>query len=158
MKTSELVSLGAAVASWIQTVASGPVLRAERAESAADYYNAPAQFYVPLRKTAAKPASEGGPPSLSMLHSRLRRPDDTHGTSAPPLPGAALRNIKDMYYTAEITVGQQTIAVHVDTGSSDTWIVPSNFSCVRENPFGFDYITVPVGSLPWAARAQGHRR
>nr|CDP28819.1 Putative Eukaryotic aspartyl protease [Podospora anserina S mat+] len=44
---------------------------------------------------------------------------------------ANLTNVHDVYYIVDIVVGNQTLAVSVDTGSSDTWFVSDYFECVR---------------------------
>ncbi len=41
-----------------------------------------------------------------------------------------LRNILDVYYSIDLELGNQTIAVSVDTGSSDTWMVQEPYECV----------------------------
>jgi hypothetical protein len=48
---------------------------------------------------------------------------------------AKLKNIYDVYYSIDLTVGNQTIPVSVDTGSSDTWMVQEPYECVS---FWFD--------------------
>lgn len=39
-------------------------------------------------------------------------------------------NLIGTSYIAHVTVGSQTIPLLVDTGSSDLWVVPSNFNCL----------------------------
>ncbi|KAL1836799.1 hypothetical protein VTJ49DRAFT_4641 [Mycothermus thermophilus] len=46
-----------------------------------------------------------------------------------------LKNIYDVYYSIDIQVGNQTVPVSVDTGSSDTWMVQEPYECVS---FWFD--------------------
>lgn len=43
---------------------------------------------------------------------------------------ARLKNIRDVYYSIDLTVGNQTVSVGVDTGSSDTWMVQEPYECV----------------------------
>ncbi len=43
---------------------------------------------------------------------------------------ARLKNIYDVYYSIDLVVGNQTIPVSVDTGSSDTWMVQEPYKCV----------------------------
>lgn len=65
----------------------------------------------------------------------------------PPPPGfpfnANLTNVHDIYYMTNITVGDVTLPVSIDTGSSDTWLIKSPFQCI-------DYTLRPteVRSLP----------
>ena len=81
--------------------------------------------YVPLRRASVKP-HQGN------LHGNRDARADPH---KPTL----LRNIRDIYYIIDIEVGNQTIPVSVDTGSSDTWFIQQPFQCVD-----FFYETVPV--------------
>ncbi len=139
MKTNLLENL-VVVAAWVQAAVAGPLV-ASRTSDAIDY-NAPATHYVPIRQVAAKPGQESlaRPSILRAPANRGVVPDG----GVPPLPGALMRNMNDIYLIVDIKVGNQTIPVHVDTGSSDTWIVQSPISCVRANPFGYDYIDVSV--------------
>ena len=79
--------------------------------------------YLTLRKRT-RPTSRNSPES----HKR-----DTPKDATPP-PGypfnAGLTNVKDAYYVADIKIGDETVAVSVDTGSSDTWLIKSPFTCV----------------------------
>ncbi|KAK0707264.1 aspartic peptidase domain-containing protein [Lasiosphaeris hirsuta] len=43
----------------------------------------------------------------------------------------SLVNVHDVYYIIELLVGNQKIAVSVDTGSSDTWLVQQPYECVQ---------------------------
>ncbi|KAK3938550.1 hypothetical protein QBC46DRAFT_317501 [Diplogelasinospora grovesii] len=40
-----------------------------------------------------------------------------------------LQNVHDIYYIIDLKVGNQTIPVSVDTGSSDTWMVQQPYEC-----------------------------
>ncbi|KAK3381047.1 aspartic peptidase domain-containing protein [Podospora didyma] len=55
----------------------------------------------------------------------LRRRGNKRGN----LP-ANLTNVHDIYYIIDLLVGNQTIPVSVDTGSSDTWFVQQPYQCV----------------------------
>lgn len=83
--------------------------------------------YVPMRRASVKP----GQGIFQGIH------DARAGPHKPTL----LRNIRDIYYIIDIEVGNQTIPVSVDTGSSDTWFIQQPFQCVD-----FFYETVPVTS------------
>ncbi|KAB5513589.1 aspartic peptidase domain-containing protein [Coniochaeta sp. 2T2.1] len=63
---------------------------------------------------------------------RRRRPGGALSTREPPYHqgNAGLYNAQDMYYITDITVGNTTVPVTIDTGSSDTWFVRSPFTCV----------------------------
>ncbi|KAK1826812.1 aspartic protease PEP3 [Podospora conica] len=41
-----------------------------------------------------------------------------------------LTNVRDFYYIIEVELGKQKIPLHLDTGSSDTWMVQDPFECV----------------------------
>jgi hypothetical protein len=59
-----------------------------------------------------------------------------------------LRNVHDVYYIIDLIVGNQTIPVSVDTGSSDTWLVQEPYECVS---FWFDYpggVSPPLNNPP----------
>lgn len=60
---------------------------------------------------------------------------------------ANLTNVHDVYYIVDIVVGNQTLAVSVDTGSSDTWFVSDYFECVRFWWQGPEYVCI-LPSLP----------
>ncbi|KAK0710272.1 aspartic peptidase domain-containing protein [Lasiosphaeria miniovina] len=96
--------------------------QAHRPERAA-FRDAVTTHYVPMRShVAAKP--QGG--------ARLRR-----RSNAP----ANLTNVHDIYYIIDLLVGNQTIPVSVDTGSSDTWMVQHPYQCVS-------YFWTPGGTQP----------
>lgn len=52
---------------------------------------------------------------------------------ANPIPGTAALRATGSSFLAPITLGGQTFNVIVDTGSSDTWLVNSSFTCVDQN-------------------------
>ena len=81
--------------------------------------------YVPLRRVAVDPVQTS---------TQLKR-----YAAADPRKPTLLRNIRDIYYIVDIQVGNQTVPVSVDTGSSDTWFIQQPFQCVD-----FFYETVPV--------------
>ncbi|CAN8097552.1 unnamed protein product [Discula destructiva] len=39
-------------------------------------------------------------------------------------------NLHGASYIAQVTVGKETVPMLIDTGSSDTWVVPSSFNCL----------------------------
>jgi len=47
----------------------------------------------------------------------------------------SLTNVHDVYYIIDLLVGNETIPVSIDTGSSDTWMVKSPYKCIS---FRFD--------------------
>jgi len=113
--------------------AAGPVRgKAEIISVASEHHpsrdvdlNAKAQHYVPLRSVtradsaAARNARRGGGGG------------GIAGRDPPYHQGnAGLYNAQDMYYITDITVGNVTVPVTIDTGSSDTWFVRSPFTCV----------------------------
>ena len=73
--------------------------------------------FLPMRKQTVSPASIH--PSLPRRNTPTR-----------------LRNVYDVYYIIDLVVGNQTIPVSVDTGSSDTWLVQEPYECVS---FWVDY-------------------
>lgn len=87
--------------------------------------------YVPMRAV---------PRSTSLRQRRALSNRDT--PTAHPF-NAGLTNIQDIYYVADIMVGNQTLPVCIDTGSSDTWFIKSPFVCL-------DYYNniVPVSPFP----------
>jgi len=67
---------------------------------------------VPMRKHNVAPST-----THPALHRRANFP-------------TRLRNILDVYYSIDLEMGNQTIPVSVDTGSSDTWMVQEPYECV----------------------------
>lgn len=43
---------------------------------------------------------------------------------------AVTTNVWDLIYTVDMMIGTQVMPMEIDTGSSDTWVVGNNFSCV----------------------------
>lgn len=78
---------------------------------------------IPMRKQTPSPSTHPA------LHRRTNRS-----------PSAPLRNIYDVYYIIDLVVGNQTIPVSVDTGSSDTWMVQEPYQCAS---LWYD----PIGSV-----------
>ncbi|KAK0744563.1 aspartic peptidase domain-containing protein [Apiosordaria backusii] len=75
---------------------------------------------VPMRKHLVSPSSHRSSATTPVY----RR------TAAVNRP-ANLTNVHDVYYIIDLIVGNQTLAVSVDTGSSDTWFVSDPLECVR---------------------------
>lgn len=82
--------------------------------------NAKTPYYVSLRSA---PRTDGAAP-ISRRDGLGRRDPPYHQGNA------GLMNVQDMYYYTEITVGNKTVPVTIDTGSSDTWFVQSPFVCM----------------------------
>jgi len=63
-----------------------------------------------------------------------------HVSSHPPMGhsvlnrrgvgSANLTNFLDVYYIVDLVLGNQSIPVSIDTGSSDTWVVKEPYDCV----------------------------
>jgi hypothetical protein len=79
---------------------------------AAGFRDAVTAHSIPMRKQNLAP---------STTHPALQR-----RANVP----ARLRNVYDVYYIIDLEVGNQTIPVSVDTGSSDTWLVQEPYECV----------------------------
>jgi hypothetical protein len=95
----------------------------------------------PLSKDAQRQPYQGQVRDSISTHSiPMRKHNLAPSTTHPALQRrvnfpAKLKNIYDVYYSIDLTVGNQTIAVSVDTGSSDTWMVQEPYECVS---FWFD--------------------
>lgn len=68
--------------------------------------------------TLALRKSKGASPSQKFLR--------TAGTNQTSVFSDSLQAT----YTTDITFGDQTFTAIVDTGSSDTWVIGDNFTCV----------------------------
>jgi hypothetical protein len=118
MKTAFL-----ATASWlVSSTAAGPLvdtasLDVPLSTRRAGFRDAVSTHAIPMRKHNLTPST-----THPALHRRANVP-------------ARLRNIYDVYYSIDLQVGNQTVAVSVDTGSSDTWMVQEPYECVS---FWFD--------------------
>ncbi|KAK4235241.1 hypothetical protein C8A03DRAFT_36906 [Achaetomium macrosporum] len=82
------------------------------AVSAAGFHDVVTAHSIPMRRQKLAP---------SATHPALQR-----RANFP----ARLRNVYDVYYIIDLEVGNQTIPVSVDTGSSDTWMVQEPYECV----------------------------
>jgi hypothetical protein len=78
-------------------------------------------FLVPATLTAGLPK----PISLSLNRRDRAAPTSTNGTS--PLTATLFGSVFD----TNVTFGDQTFQLFIDTGSSDTWVVQNNFTCVN---------------------------
>jgi hypothetical protein len=63
-----------------------------------------------------------------------------------------LKNVHDVYYSIDLEVGNQTVAVSVDTGSSDTWMVQEPYECVSfwfdpRDPYGVSWLAMSLPHL-----------
>lgn len=54
--------------------------------------------------------------------------------------------MQDIYYVTDITVGNRTVPVTIDTGSSDTWFIRSPFVCL--DYYGRSIAVSPPPSIP----------
>jgi hypothetical protein len=126
-----------AVATLLTTISATRALTenvaVEVPRAASINYNTPSANYVPLRKATKSPSNR----SLQ----QLKRSQAADSDDRPMKDGIIdLRNANNIYYLVDITVGNQTIPVYIDTGSSDTWIVQQPLECVD-----FAYFPRPVG-------------
>lgn len=117
-----------AITSWLMSSAaglpSGPDRHAASPPIRASFRDKVTTHYIPMRKHDLPVSANHG------LQRRIGGP-------------TSLRNAYDVYYIVDLVVGNQTIPVSVDTGSSDTWLVQEPYECVS---FWFD----PGGvSLIW---------
>jgi hypothetical protein len=100
-----------------------------------------------LNQDASLPALRAGFRDAVSAHAiPMRKHHLAPSTTHPALQRRAnfparLKNIYDVYYSIDLIVGNQTIPVSVDTGSSDTWMVQEPYECVS---FWFD----PAGVGP----------
>lgn len=85
--------------------------------------NTKATHYAPLR--AHQETGNGG--------LRPRRAQRRAGQPGP-WPKADLRNVDDVYYIIDLKMGNQTVPVSVDTGSSDTWFIQDPLFCIPFDP------------------------
>lgn len=90
--------------------------------------------YVSLR-AVPKLAPDGSP--------KAGRRDLTDPPAGYPF-NAGLTNVQDIYYVTDIKVGNQTLPVSIDTGSSDTWFIKSPFTCINNNN-----MPMPVSNHPF---------
>jgi len=58
-----------------------------------------------------------------------------------------LTNVRDFYYIVEVELAKQKIPLHLDTGSSDTWMVRDPFECVTIPGMGARTVGFPPP--PW---------
>jgi len=83
------------------------------------------------------------PNSVPLASHPSRRRTLAGRDTTPGFPfNTGLTNVHDIYYLANITLGgETTLAVNVDTGSSDTWVIKSPFQCI-------DYFLRPTEVRP----------
>ncbi|KAH6640149.1 aspartic peptidase domain-containing protein [Chaetomium tenue] len=115
-------ALLAAVSCWFSLTLAGPLegIKSRDVSPApvrAGFRDVVSTHAIPMRKHDV---------AASMSHPAM------HRRARLPVP---LKNIYDVYYSIDLKVGNQTIAVSVDTGSSDTWMVQQPYECVS---FWFD--------------------
>ena len=73
-------------------------------------------------------------------------------------PGPMKLAANQFYPVAEVTFGDEVIPVLVDTGSSDTWVVRGNFSCVTQESKPVKDVSLPVYASKSAAADRITRR
>ncbi|AEO63786.1 uncharacterized protein THITE_123323 [Thermothielavioides terrestris NRRL 8126] len=88
-----------------------------------------------IKHVAAAPAQTGFRDAVTTHAIRMRKQELSPSTTHPALHGRAnfpvqLRNVYDVYYIVDLEIGDQTIPVSVDTGSSDTWMIHEPYECV----------------------------
>ncbi|KAJ4391511.1 hypothetical protein N0V93_005129 [Gnomoniopsis smithogilvyi] len=70
----------------------------------------------------------------SVIGSSTTSPGSNSGSNCPDkVIGAREPVLVDLFgpsYIAHVTVGSKTVPLLIDTGSSDIWVVPSNFTCL----------------------------
>ena len=95
--------------------AAGPVhvLRAEHPPTRIGFHDTVTSHYVSLHGHSV--------PQSHDLH--LRRRSSSNSSTG-------LVNVHDVYYIIDLVIGNQTIPVTVDTGSSDTWVVKQPYQCI----------------------------
>jgi predicted aspartyl protease len=110
-------SMAKSLLGWVlvASVASAAVVPAAKAASVDAI--AVSEHYVPMRQVV------GSSPSTLRRRAMQDPPTKQHGT-------VGLSNAHDVYYIIDMTVGNETIAVSLDTGSSDTWLVQQPLQCV----------------------------
>lgn len=129
MKTAVLATI-----SWLASpLAAGPLKHAVP-QRRAGFTDVVSTNAIPMRKHNLAP-----PTSHSALHRRADGP-------------ARLKNVHDVYYSIDLEVGNQTVAVSVDTGSSDTWMVQEPYECVSfwfdpRDPYGVSWLILSVPHL-----------
>lgn len=121
---------------WLSLALAGPIEGTRNrnvlpAPVQAGFRDAVSPHAIPMRKHDV---------AESMSHPAMRR------RANRPVP---LKNIYDVYYSIDLKVGNQTIAVSVDTGSSDTWMVQQPYECVSFwfDPTGVSYYGCSVLEL-----------
>ncbi|KAK4153821.1 hypothetical protein C8A00DRAFT_43322 [Chaetomidium leptoderma] len=123
---------------WLSSIAAAGLLRETVSRDAAlpqlrgAFRDVVSTHAIPMRKHKLAP---------STIHPALHR-----RANVP----ARLKNIYDVYYSIDLVVGNQTVAVSVDTGSSDTWMVQEPYECVS---FWFE----PGGSTPNCGLGSGFK-
>ncbi len=120
-----LLAFGSIVSTSVGGPVSSPELRAKRVDEHINF-NAKASYYTPLRSVQETNAGR--------LRGRHVRRANAAADQTTLWASADLRNVDDIYYIADLKIGNQTIAVSVDTGSSDTWFIQEPLSCIPFNP------------------------
>ncbi|KXX82742.1 Aspartic protease PEP3 [Madurella mycetomatis] len=124
-----------AIASWLTSsvagLPSGPGQHVASSPVRVGFRDKVTTHYIPMRKHDLPVSENHG------LRRRIGGP-------------TSLRNAHDVYYIVDLVVGNQTIPVSVDTGSSDTWLIQEPYECVS---FWFD----PGGTEPNCGLGSGFK-
>jgi hypothetical protein len=130
MKTAFLTTL-----SWVVSLsAASPLKNTIGRDDAAPRRRAGFTDVVSTHAIPMRKHNLASPTSHSTLHRRADGP-------------ARLKNVHDVYYSIDLEVGNQTVAVSVDTGSSDTWMVQEPYECVSfwfdpRDPYGVSWLPI----------------
>ncbi|KAF2668908.1 acid protease [Microthyrium microscopicum] len=102
------------------------VFRREAVRFAEGSGDAVAPHILPLHTYA------GVSPSRRYLNFLTTSPSDDPGPAASTIgtPSASLQNFQDYVYLVPITFASQTFLATLDTGSADTWLATSPFTCL----------------------------
>ena len=104
--------IATAFACWV-TLGTARPARQSSVRDISVFHDTWTPYYVPLRQQKLQPSGQ----HPTRMNRRIVVP-------------AKLKNIYDVYYSIDLVLGNQTISVSVDTGSSDTWVVQEPYVCV----------------------------
>ena len=104
-----------------------------RRNSGLEYTTIPrAATSVPITGTATKRSSKTTSLNALRNHMSGHRPHNSDGHGEHEEPASSIPLVGTPFgldYLVNITVGGQTFAVVIDTGSSNTWVPTTNFTC-----------------------------
>jgi len=116
------------LASLISVVSAASILKGERIQQQ-DGRVRPRRDVVTSNYMQMKSGVIPHPDVEGINHRHLLRRQGAAAAAARNI-SAGLTNVHDIYYIVDLVVGNQTIPVSVDTGSSDTWVVQQPYQCV----------------------------